>query len=724
MVCRALMLRLIQRDASGRSVRRPAQLAPLLADQQRRRVLERLVATRLLALDGETVLVAHEAIATAWPRLDAWLEEDAEGARLVSTVAAAADAWNASDRREEDLLRGARLRTALDWRRTAGPDLTTIEHEFLDAAAERERDEVRESAERAARDKRNNRRLRWALAGAGLLLVVAIAAGGLAAVRGQEAGVAADNARVEALVATSLSLLDNDRETAALLAAEAFRRWPDDARVRSALWGVMTSTGGIVDTHHTENGFLASFAMVPGSGTALRVASHETAPDEPIVDLIDVATGEVVHTFDLDLPVSVTDVVIEEHARALIGAPPVSAVDGWTVEVSDDGRTAAILTFLHPDPLALELCCWTHLTLFDLTTGRLLPGTGLLRTETSDTMVFDELGRTLYLAQATTADLIAVNVATGEVRASSAAALDAPVRTGPFFDALAIVDESLIAVGAGNHVRLYDRATLSLRRDIPFAGDVASYDIVVDARGGFVATGSEGTVRALLSTGEVLWRRSPNSARNCNNLYLATESAVACGSYQEMSLLDLSSGETIGSPVALQLNRLPFFDRIDDESLLVSVPIPPLWMRWRVDGGSAGSKVVAKSRLLVAGPEPGGSLVVTTPKDGGPMQLWDIEQDAAFGEESDRIVPLGSGVVARYARYDGSMAPQAGADRHRRPDSTPHPGCAGLLRRRARCDRHGRVRVVAGWRRGVRSVHRRAARSTDGAGRRTLRPRE
>ena len=77
-----------------------------------------------------------------------------------------------------------------------------------------------------------------------------------------------------------------------------------------------------------------------------------------------------------------------------------------------------------------------------------------------------------------------------------------------------------------------------------------------------------------------------------------------------------------------------------------------VWMRWRVDGGGAGSHVVAMGNELVAGPENGGSLVVTRPVGGGPMRLWDLERDAPVGAEDDLIVPLGSGVVARYARYD------------------------------------------------------------------------
>ena len=64
------------------------------------------------APEADSIEVAHESLATAWPRLKAWLEEDAEGTRILTAVAAAAEAWSAAGRPEDDLLRGARLQSA------------------------------------------------------------------------------------------------------------------------------------------------------------------------------------------------------------------------------------------------------------------------------------------------------------------------------------------------------------------------------------------------------------------------------------------------------------------------------------------------------------------------------------------------------------------------------------------------------------------------------------
>ncbi|HKP08038.1 MAG TPA: BTAD domain-containing putative transcriptional regulator [Microbacterium sp.] len=626
LACRSLMLRLVHRGADGASIRRTAHWEPLVADPARRRVMERLVVARLLTADGEEVAIAHEAVATAWPRLDGWLEEDAEGARLVVSVASAAELWNGSGRRDEDVLRGARLHAALDWSERSMPDLTAVEREFLDASAERERDEIRELADRAVRDKRNLRRLRWAITGAGVLLVAAIAGGSLAAVRGGEAEAAAENTRVEALVATSLSLLDNDRETAALLAAEAYRRWPDDPRVRSALWGVITTTGGLLDVHRDEEAAQPAMDMIPGTSTALRAWSKPGAA-RSTADVVDVGTGEVVRTLRLDLP------AFESPQRSRV------------VEVSTDGSTAVIQTPVEPDPSRAEASAWTQLTFVDLATQTELPGSVTVTAALSSHSTLDRSGRMFYAAQADTGDLIAVDTRTGEIRRSSAVP-DDPAWVEPDFG-IALIGDELVAAGVGDEVRLHDRSTLALTRSIPLEGDVASLDLIADDLGGVVASGWEGTVRVDLATGKVLWRRGQDLTRNCGELHLATPTSVGCGSYEGAALLDLATGETTGARVALQLNQLPRFTTIDDDTLLVTVSTFPFWTRWRVDGGGAGADVIAKGRELVAGPQDGDSFVVTQPVGGGRMQLWDLQRDIPFGEEADAIVPLGSGVVAR-----------------------------------------------------------------------------
>ena len=156
-IARELLLRLADEGESGAIVRRrvAARRARRRADRRRRRAL---VERRLLTAADGAVEVAHEALLREWPRLRAWLDEDAEGRRLHRRLEVDARAWDADARDPGELYRGARLASALDWARGArsraqrGPSAA-----FLDAG--------RAAAGRA------QRRLRLVLAGVASLLV-------------------------------------------------------------------------------------------------------------------------------------------------------------------------------------------------------------------------------------------------------------------------------------------------------------------------------------------------------------------------------------------------------------------------------------------------------------------------------------------------------------------------------------------------------------------------
>ena len=66
--------------------------------------------------DDDIVELAHEALARAWPRLRGWLDDDADGQRILRHLSLAADAWDAMGRPDSELYRGVRLARALEWR--------------------------------------------------------------------------------------------------------------------------------------------------------------------------------------------------------------------------------------------------------------------------------------------------------------------------------------------------------------------------------------------------------------------------------------------------------------------------------------------------------------------------------------------------------------------------------------------------------------------------------
>ena len=61
------------------------------ATVEREQVVALLVRARLVTAEAETVELAHEALARAWPRLQSWLDEDAAGQRILRHLAGAAD---------------------------------------------------------------------------------------------------------------------------------------------------------------------------------------------------------------------------------------------------------------------------------------------------------------------------------------------------------------------------------------------------------------------------------------------------------------------------------------------------------------------------------------------------------------------------------------------------------------------------------------------------------
>jgi len=174
---RSLLLRLVIPTEDGDPVRARVPRAKVAVDAVHTRLIEELVLARLITVDGDTVQIAHEALVRVWPRLRNWLDDDIDGQRILRHLSAAAEAWDTMGRPDGELYRGARLARALEWRARASPELVAVEAAFLDAGQAQAEDEVREAQARVARQRVVNRRLRGALGGVAVLLVLALVAG-------------------------------------------------------------------------------------------------------------------------------------------------------------------------------------------------------------------------------------------------------------------------------------------------------------------------------------------------------------------------------------------------------------------------------------------------------------------------------------------------------------------------------------------------------------------
>ena len=227
---RGILLRLADAgEHEAAFVRRRMRPDELDRDEHTAAALAALVDSRLVTADGETLEVAHEALLREWPRLRAWLEEDAEGRRLHHHLMNAARDWQAAGRDSGELYRGARLASTLDWVAGHERDLNELERDFLaDSRAEAEHE--------AEHQRRTNRRLRALLGGLAVLLALAVVAGVVAL---NQRGEARDAARTADAQRLSVEALDQDRLDQALLTASAAVALDESPATQSNLLSVL-----------------------------------------------------------------------------------------------------------------------------------------------------------------------------------------------------------------------------------------------------------------------------------------------------------------------------------------------------------------------------------------------------------------------------------------------------------------------------------------------------
>ncbi len=389
---RSLLLRLVMPTEDGDPVRARVPRAKVAADDAHQRLVEQLVEARLVSIDGDTVQIAHEALVRVWPRLRGWLDDDVDGQRLFRHLAGAADAWDAMGRPDSELYRGTRLGRTLEWRARATPDLNATEDAFVAASVALSEAELRTAETRIARERSVNRRLRSALAGVGILLVIALVAGVIAVQtadraqrdrdRAELASVRAERASARAAAAADLAdarrasaqaPLHEDVTTGLLLAVAALNI-DATAQARENLGAALTRAGplsGVRDIGEMSGApgtaWLASLAASAdgawvaaswpnGQGVLLFDAST-LAP----VEFDDGGTSSLAVAFSpngkqlaaahnqwvpegrprVDLPIRLYDLPGGARSeRQLGGLPPASTVE-YSLDFSRDGKRIA-----------------------------------------------------------------------------------------------------------------------------------------------------------------------------------------------------------------------------------------------------------------------------------------------------------------------------------------------------------------------------------------------
>ena len=317
---RGLLLRLVMPTEDGEPVRARVPRAKIAVDDAHIRLVEQLVDARLVSIDGDTVQIAHEALVRIWPRLRGWLDDDVDGQRVFRHLAGAADAWDSMGRPDSELYRGARLSRTLEWRDRANPVLNNTEGAFIAAAVALSETELHAAKARIAHQRRVNRRLRGALTGVGVLLVMTVVAGVVVVQTAGQARRDRDRAELAADVAdargASAEALTHESAATSLLLGAAALQVHESPPAWENLAAALTRVGSLQRIQDEGEEFPVSFAA-SGDGAWLAVGS----PDDG-VQLFD-ATSLAPVEFDDDTPASAV-------AFSPNGTQLAMAVNQWT----------------------------------------------------------------------------------------------------------------------------------------------------------------------------------------------------------------------------------------------------------------------------------------------------------------------------------------------------------------------------------------------------------
>ena len=656
-------------------------------------IVQAFVDRRLLTTDRDTLTreptteVAHEILLRSWPRLRAWLDEDRAWLRSLRGLSSAAVLWDSGGRDTADLYRGARLAVVNEAATTHDAGLTDLERAFLHESVEATTADERAAAQRFDDKLKQNRRLRRVLVGLAAVLAVALTAGGVAAVQrqranrqqqlaetqrteaerqralaqtGQDAAVKsageADKAKVASQLTTlasrSLSLRSSEREVAALLAVEAWKRSPD-AAAKSALFGTFTFDPGFLGYLATPDSATSAIdgLVVPGTTTMLLTSFPNGDSAKSATREIDVVTGAVGRT----LP----SVVV----APTYGPSEAVSADSSTYAVfkGNSGRSEARIGII-------DLQSNTVRVLIDVATNDYF------------NLALDKAGNRVAATSDFTGETTVYDTYTGAVVGRI------PSLTGPApgdwpdwpdGGAVAYGPDGRLFVGSrGEHLRVFDPTTLMLVDDIPVPPIATGRTLTFTSATTLVAQGTYfdatigqqrgSLIRLDIPARQVIWQVSGDDYGygECTSLAVsAATNRLWCGNYfgvvRERSF---ATGARTGRTLANQHGWILKLQFVDTPRGTILVGTSNNWgypTRWQVDGGGAISHVVARGKLIL-GELNGGKLLVGTPNGGTApfdlhLEVWDSARDSLLPGFPAMVAAQSTGDIVYGAFADGTV---------------------------------------------------------------------
>lgn len=607
-VVRSVLLRLVAPTEEG-AVRRRVPAAGFHSDAHRADVVTRLVAARLLTVEGVDVVISHEALMRAWPRLRDWLVEDAGRLQLLRRLESDASWWDEHDRPDDALYRGATLQLAAALPSETDGDIGAPAARFLAASHAAAELRARESQQRARATTRRNRAL-------AALLVVAVVTGVLATIGRVNAERAERHANVDALVSASRVLRPSDWGLAALLAVQAHREDPGPL-THSALLSLFTAETRFSGEVHLPGGSFTA-AAIPGTSSALVLHDRAQLSPEESVAVVDLRTGA-------------TERILPSSSAAFAGAEVAVSGDGSLGVVVENNLTAC-------GPW--EVFCF-EFTVFDLRSGEAVLGPGPVPFGVSDFTISHD-GAWVAVVGAEPGEIAWLNTDTLEAQFAPEVEGGDDVERwdgGPLDggSALFSADGTLVATDRGGNVRVLDPNLTDAERAAVVPAGFAQTNL---ERAGttLVMSGDRGVAAVDLTTMAVVWTQpTAEPSRRCSTLALSEYTAMAyCGSAAGVvEVRDLRTGDLTGEtfPAPHGVGGLAVVD--EGRELVVFAANGPVISRWRLDGTGPVTDRVAERRSLWDGWGPDGrSIVVTRPRtlagSGGAVasfDVWDTAED-------------------------------------------------------------------------------------------------
>jgi WD40 repeat protein/DNA-binding SARP family transcriptional activator len=612
----------------------------------------RLVVTGRDEEEQETVELVHEAMISGWGRFRGWIDADRNFRVWQEGLRAAIRGWQASDRDDGALLRGAPLAQAGEWLEERHTDLGEMENNFIQASLELHQ------KEQARREKRR----RLIVAGLAIGLMVAVLLSVFALVQRRSSLQNAAQAQNVALVAGSQAALANhDTDTAIALAWQAVRLNPDSALAQAQLSEVAYGTGTVRILEGNKD-ISAWIAMSPDDRTLL------AGIDDGSVILWELATGQVL--WEQQVQTQTGEPWVQDVAFSPDGGVVAATYDdrimfwqaatGQLIRQIDSVVNRQKITF-HPsgDQFATTGSEeQSRLVIWDFASGEVLrefePGTYI------EDLVYTADGSTILIASRSGL-LTLIDEQTGDVIREFQNYLE-PDSGWLRYITLSPDGTRVIAASYANFLPVWDFETGELLENYSYAGVPSS---AFHPQNGTVLIGDISVLRTIdLQTGAVL--RS-NTGHNRGILGVAITSdgarAVTTGADETIRVWDLQGGQVVRRFTGPQASLGEISLSPDGRRMLVGSADGTTTL-WDVEAGEEIRRFVDDQPITALRFSPDGrsALIGTSVLQGlvaepGYLILWDVET----GEEIRRFEGQPYAVEAVAFSPDGRLAASAGA---------------------------------------------------------------